>query len=315
MNQPLISIIIPAYNRGHLIDETLDSILAQTYSNWECIVVDDDSTDNTEAVVEEYVKKDSRFYFHKRPKSKVKGANSCRNFGFEVSKGEWIKWLDSDDIMYTEGLSSESKLINEYSKVILSPLVLYDFDLKKEIKKSTVFSVNLVHDYFTAKVALYVSGPLWKRSFLNKQDYLFDEKISNVDDWDFNMRMLYEKPIIEFNEKPIILYRIHLDSLSHEVVKGNKTEIISVLNALEKHLKLIKVNKITTYKPLLKYTHIYYKRAIYNALSSNQDYTFYLYLRIFKIHFYNWYDLAGLIKVSFGFLVYKFFNKGYVFFK
>lgn len=64
MNE-LISIIIPTYNRSHLIRETLDSILAQTHKNWECIVVDDGSTDETEDVLNEYVKKDNRFQYHK----------------------------------------------------------------------------------------------------------------------------------------------------------------------------------------------------------------------------------------------------------
>ena len=64
---PLISIIIPTYNRAHLIGETLDSILVQTYPNWECIVVDDGSTDTTADVMREYIKKDNRFQYHQRP--------------------------------------------------------------------------------------------------------------------------------------------------------------------------------------------------------------------------------------------------------
>lgn len=315
MNELLISIIIPVYNRASLIGETLDSILAQTYKNWECIVVDDGSIDNTQIIVSEYVKKDNRFQFYKRPETMVKGANSCRNYGFSFSRGEWIKWLDSDDLMYIDSLVTESRLINGYSNIILSPLLLYDFDKKKEIKKSNIFSDDLIHDYFVAKVALYVSGPLWQRNFLKQQEYLFDEKISNVDDWDFNMRMLYKKPIIRYNGKPTIVYRVHDDSLSHEIKKGNKIEIISVLNALEKHLKLIKINKITSYKPLLQYTTKYYKITIYNSLLSNKNYSFYIYTRLAKIHFFNFYNFRELFKVSVGFLVYKVFNKGYVFFK
>ena len=64
---PLVSIVIPIYNRAHLIVETLDSVLAQTYAKWECIVVDDGSNDNTFAVVNEYALKDNRIVFIKRP--------------------------------------------------------------------------------------------------------------------------------------------------------------------------------------------------------------------------------------------------------
>ena len=76
MNLSLISIIIPTYNRAHLISETLDSILAQTYLNWECIVVDDGSTDTTADVMREYIKKNSRFQYHQRPDNRKKGPNS-----------------------------------------------------------------------------------------------------------------------------------------------------------------------------------------------------------------------------------------------
>ena len=99
MYLPLVSIIIPTFNRSQLICETLDSVLAQTYENWECIIVDDGSTDDTKTVVSEYVKKDSRFQFHHRPINRPKGGNAARNFGYENSKGEYINWIDDDDIM------------------------------------------------------------------------------------------------------------------------------------------------------------------------------------------------------------------------
>ncbi|MEN2400344.1 glycosyltransferase family A protein [Flavobacterium sp. MC2016-06] len=312
---PLISIIIPTYNRGYLIWETLDSILNQTYTHWECIVVDDGSTDNTEKILLSYIEKDNRFKYYKRPDNYKKGANACRNYGFEVSKGEFIKWFDSDDIMCDFCLAEEIKKINFNTELVISSLMLFDFDKKIPLKQSKIFSDNLIYDYFTGKIVLYVSGPLWRRDFLNKQAYLFDEKISNVDDWDFNMRMLYELPIIEFNKQASILYRIHEMSLSQEIKKGNIVEITSILNALEKHLKLIKLNKITAYKPLIKYTLSYYKNRIYLSLQSHENYSFQLYKRMIKIHFLEIYDFKGLLKTTIGYVSYKMFNKGHIFFK
>ena len=81
--KPLLSIIIPTYNRAHLIEATLDSIKSQDFDDWECIVVDDGSTDNTPIVLANYVKEDGRFRYLHRPKNRKKGPNSCRNFGFE----------------------------------------------------------------------------------------------------------------------------------------------------------------------------------------------------------------------------------------
>lgn len=97
--KPTVSIIIPTYNRAHLIRETLNSIKEQAFDDWECIIVDDGSIDNTNEIVQEIVKNDSRFQYCHRPSQRPKGANSCRNFGFEMSKGIYINWFDSDDVM------------------------------------------------------------------------------------------------------------------------------------------------------------------------------------------------------------------------
>ena len=80
----LISIIIPTFNRAHLILHTLESIKNQTYNEWECIIVDDGSTDNTEDVLKKYIDTDSRFRYFKRPLNHTKGPSSCRNFGFYI---------------------------------------------------------------------------------------------------------------------------------------------------------------------------------------------------------------------------------------
>ncbi len=96
---PLVTIIIPTYNRAHLIEETLDSILEQAYINWECVVVDDESKDNTESILKEYLDKDNRFQYYKRPNFKPKGANACRNIGLDKARGVYIVFFDSDDLM------------------------------------------------------------------------------------------------------------------------------------------------------------------------------------------------------------------------
>ena len=98
--QPLVSIIIPTFNRAHLIGETLDSVLAQTYQNWECLVVDDGSNDSTPRILEKYSQLDERFRYLERPDYLPKGGNAARNYGFEHSKGDYVQWFDDDDIMH-----------------------------------------------------------------------------------------------------------------------------------------------------------------------------------------------------------------------
>ncbi len=112
--QSLVSIIIPTYNRAHLIGGTLDSARAQTYQNWECIIVDDGSNDYTDEMMEFYCERDSRIQYHHRPKERLKGANACRNYGFEISRGRYINWFDSDDLMVPEFIERKVSYLQNF---------------------------------------------------------------------------------------------------------------------------------------------------------------------------------------------------------
>ena len=99
---------------------------------------------------------------------------------------------------------------------------LYANDLNDVLKKKHAFlSKDILHDYFKGKIAYYICTPTWKKSFLEKQSYLFDETITNLDDWDFNLRMLYNEPTVVYLDEELIQYRIHDSSLSHEIGKLN----------------------------------------------------------------------------------------------
>ena len=101
MTKTKISIVMPTYNRAHLIRETLESVLNQTFKSWECIIVDDQSTDNTNEVVKPFLK-DKRFIYTTKPYGYLKGANASRNYGLEISTGNYIYWFDSDDIIHPQ---------------------------------------------------------------------------------------------------------------------------------------------------------------------------------------------------------------------
>ena len=234
----LISIIIPTFNRAHLILHTLESIKNQTYNEWECIIVDDGSTDNTEDVLKKYIDTDSRFRYFKRPLNHTKGPSSCRNFGFYKSTGAYIKWFDSDDILLPDALEKQISYMDDEVDVVVSKLELKNLEKNETIEVNEIFSNLLIEDYLLGNVSFYVSGPLWKREFLVNKE-LFDEKIRNLDDWDFNLRMMYNKPHIFFLDEVIAIYRIHEDSLLHELGKCNFNEIYSEFSAREKHLKLL----------------------------------------------------------------------------
>jgi glycosyltransferase involved in cell wall biosynthesis len=244
MNNPLVSIIIPTYNRVHLISETLDSVLAQTYSNWECIVVDDGSTDETEKLLETYCKKDSRFQYLHRPSERPKGANACRNYGFELSKGEYILFLDSDDICEAYCLFERVKLIVKDTSV---DMLIRDTSLLIGVRKQ-VFSINVDPKVSTAENYLRmflrydipwpIMGCLYKRCVF--VDCKFDENLNRFQDVSLNIKILSgpNQVKISRNYKIDSYYRVDQD----KIIKGNfiGNVLDSLLVFYEIHLDLLK---------------------------------------------------------------------------
>lgn len=104
-NEDLVSIIMPAYNCEDLIGITLNSVIAQTYQNWEVIIVDDCSTDKTFEVVNTYMTKDTRIKYHKLDSNS--GAAVARNKAVDLASGKFIAFLDSDDIWVSEKLDKQ----------------------------------------------------------------------------------------------------------------------------------------------------------------------------------------------------------------
>ena len=103
MSNPKISVIIPVYNAESTLRRCVDSVLAQTYTDFECLLIDDGSTDKSGEMCDEYAAKDSRVrVFHKENG----GVSSARNVGLDNAKGEWITFLDSDDYIEEEFLGS-----------------------------------------------------------------------------------------------------------------------------------------------------------------------------------------------------------------
>lgn len=207
MNNPLVSIIIPTYNRAHVIGETLDSIIAQTYKNWECIVVDDGSTDDTYRILEEYSTKDSRIQYHHRPKIHKRGANGARNYGYKLSRGKYVNWFDSDDLMHEELLEILiEKFLNNNNNIdcVFSSFTYFDKDLNNlDIKKYNFSSKTFFYDYIKGKVIINSNFCLWRRTFF-KDQLLYNENLLKYQDIDFNARALLREPkTIYYCEKPL----------------------------------------------------------------------------------------------------------------
>jgi len=194
---PLVSVIIPVYNRESLVGETLDSVIAQTYQNWECIVVDDGSTDRTREVVQGYCDKDRRIKLFSRPNDRPKGANACRNYGFELSQGEFIKWFDSDDVMKPFLIQSqvETHWASDNFDAVICDWECFgqDSDDASEgfpLPKNRM-PVRPLESFISSEFYFQTGAPLWSREYLNQSRVVFDETLARGQESDFHFQHLF----------------------------------------------------------------------------------------------------------------------------
>ena len=243
MEEPLISIIIPTYNRKKLIGETLNSILAQSYKNWECIIVDDESTDESSALIKSYVSKDSRFQYHAKPSGKAKGGNACRNYGFKLSKGEYVNWFDDDDVMLEDFLKSKLEAFTNDINFVIGSHYTVDENLNNQTVVILKEESYLLKDYLLWRLKLITNSVLFRKSFLlNKK--LFDEKIIRGQETELFSRLFFEIPFKSYKilNIPLFLYREHNNRKSGENLKyiksHKKSESYIAIEVLKKIVKL-----------------------------------------------------------------------------
>lgn len=247
MNNPLVSIIIPTFNRSHLLGNTLDSVIAQTYTNWECIIVDDGSNDDIEEIINLYYKKDHRIKFYKRPQTKKKGASSCRNFGLEKSNGYYIQFLDSDDLISEEKLVNQVKLLEEDSLNSLATCKwgrfkndLNDAEIYHNLKSYNNFNepLDLINALANSLGFFPLHTYLIRKSIITKSGY-WNEYLSLNDDAEFMLRVITISHKICFASNCVAFYRLpQNNNLSSYSDEGKVIDAINSWKLIEANLKI-----------------------------------------------------------------------------
>jgi len=183
----MISIVIPTYNREQILPRTLDSIVAQTYQDWECIIVDDGSRDGSIDIAAQYAKKDSRFkvlsnIFHK-------GAQGARNTGILAADGEWICLFDSDDLMYSDYLEKMAAAINVSADVVVCKAIIRNTQTGKEQGRlDQIFSEDMHVDLLREKKYVAYDVTLIRKEKLIEIG-LLDEQCPSMQEWDTHIRL------------------------------------------------------------------------------------------------------------------------------
>ncbi|WP_304343646.1 glycosyltransferase family 2 protein [Chryseobacterium koreense] len=206
MNTPLISVIVPCYNHAEFLEECLQSVLCQIYENWECIIVNDGSIDNTEEIANKWTEKDPRFKYVEKENG---GLSSARNAGMKRATGDYIQFLDADDTLHSEKFKkSKSHIDTENAELIVSQFNILKNDTFTEgynfIKPEYLRFESVVYDW-SIKFTIPIHTALISKKLLN--DFLFDESLSSCEDWPMWIHILKNHPKCTVIDEPLANYR------------------------------------------------------------------------------------------------------------
>lgn len=230
---PLISVIIPSYNRRNSISVAIESVLKQSFADWELIIVDDGSEDNTSEEVKSFlINQRVQYVFQKN-----QGVCSARNKGVSHASGEWIVFLDSDDVLFPDALENFKKAIesNQKAKIWKS-----GFQIRNGEKETIVLpEKNEFHSFIPG-------------SFILKKELFdlvggYDEKLKFSENTELFHRVGLAKEAMEIILKPTVVYFNHSNGASKNL--RNMTE--SLLHILEKHQETLSKNERRLYNQII----------------------------------------------------------------
>lgn len=238
-DKPTVSVIIPTYNRVHLIGGAIQSVLDQSYKDFEIIVVDDGSTDNTEEVIKEFQEQDKRIVYIRHEKNK--GAAAARNTGIKAARGKYIGFQDSDDEWFPEKLEKQIKIFENASPEVG---VVYTSFWRIEKTKRTYIPPTRV----TQKEG-NIHSELLKGNFIGtpvslikkecfKKGGMFDESLPRLQDWELVIRLskYYNFKCVD---EPLLISYYQPYSIS-----ANRKALVRALELiLEKHFEDFKKDK------------------------------------------------------------------------
>ncbi len=189
-----VSIIMATFNRRHFIEDSLESIWNQSFLDWECLIIDDGSTDETESFLTQYIQSENRFKYYKRISEYKKGLPGCRNYGLDLAQGKFVVFFDDDDIAHPRLLELSVKEIEKqnvnycrYLRAIFVGEFQDEFDLKNNYEINSLKATDL-DLMITGKIPFNSCQVLWKKECF--ADERFDETLMFAEEWECYSRIL-----------------------------------------------------------------------------------------------------------------------------
>lgn len=211
-----VSVVVPCYNQAQFLDTALQSVLEQSYTDWECLIINDGSTDHTEEIADLWLQKDTRFQYYQKPNG---GLSSARNYGIDRTQGVYILPLDADDYISTHYIEACVKVLETqdvklvYGQVEQFGTRIGIWDLGSYSYQNLLFS-NMIHCS-----AMY-----------RKQDWSsvggYDEAMtSGLEDWEFWVHILKPEDKVVRLDTITFFYRIKDVSMIQSMNKDLETEV------------------------------------------------------------------------------------------
>lgn len=235
---PKVSIIIATYNRSYFICNAINSVLGQTFKDFELIVVDDGSTDDTKQVLTRYGSLINYLY------QDNKGRAQARNAGIKLAKGEYIAFLDDDDMWLPYKLQKQVEFLDAHPEIGLIHTFIDIIDehgnlLKETTKKhlrlyKKAMRIGYIYEGMSKQCIMFLSTVMLRKDYLDKVGF-FDSRIPAFEDWDFYLRFSLKYQIATIPE-PLVKYRIHqAQTDSGEFNYGRISTALKHLNMLESY--------------------------------------------------------------------------------
>ena len=235
--QPIVSIVVPVYNACKYLDRCLTSIQEQSFTAWECIVIDDGSNDGSDIICDKYSVKDSRFrVFHK----KNGGVSSARNLGITHATGLWVLFADADDVLFKDSLETLYSQTSDDIDCVIGGYITTDENGNELsntggiIKESVSWEKLPMHFYYPFHEKFY--GYLWNRlmrlDVLKKHNILFREDIFIKEDGLFGVQFVCaSKKNGVYYTKPVYKYTINADGAMKSIEKKYNPKYLTDLDA------------------------------------------------------------------------------------
>jgi len=213
ISTPLVSVITPVYNREKYLVKCIESILNQTYENFEFIIIDDNSSDLTVNIIKDYLLRDSRIKFLENNKNL--GATLSFNRGLDIAKGKYIARMDSDDISFPDRFKKQVDIFESWHdlEVLGTGAVLIDHKENEIGRKQFPSNFKKISNIIKTGVPVFDPSVMMRSSTL-KEINGFDNRLAPADDYHLWLTLFKQKKIISNIDDYLIKYRLHDSNLS-----------------------------------------------------------------------------------------------------